>query len=46
VQVGDRVARGELVAGVPDGVVGTQVHASIAGRVAEIAGGAVTIVAA
>lgn len=46
VQVGDRVTRGSLLADVPDGVVGTQVHASITGRVAEIADGAVTVVAA
>jgi len=46
VRPGQRVARGAPVAGVPDGHVGTAVHASIAGTVVEIARGALVIAAA
>jgi Na+-translocating ferredoxin:NAD+ oxidoreductase RnfC subunit len=45
VQVGDRVAVGDLIAGIPEDALGASVHASIAGRVAGINGAAIEIVA-
>jgi Na+-translocating ferredoxin:NAD+ oxidoreductase RnfC subunit len=45
VRVGEMVEKGALVAEVPEGTVGSQVHASIAGRVEEIARGAISIAA-
>jgi RnfABCDGE-type electron transport complex C subunit len=45
VQVGDRVAVGDRIAAVPEGKLGADVHASMAGRVASIDGSAIEIVA-
>jgi Na+-translocating ferredoxin:NAD+ oxidoreductase RnfC subunit len=45
VQVGDQVAVGDLIAGIPEDALGASVHASIAGRVAGINGAAIEIVA-
>ncbi len=45
VQVGDRVAVGDLIAAIPEDALGASVHASIAGRVAGIDDAAIEIVA-
>jgi len=45
VSVGAGVAVGDRIAEIPDGAVGANVHASIAGRVAKIEDGAIEIVA-
>jgi len=45
VSVGDRVAVGDLIARIPEGKLGANVHASIAGRVAKVEPTAVQIVA-
>lgn len=45
VSVGDRVAAGDVVGRIPEGKLGANVHASIAGRVASVGEGAVEIVA-
>ena len=45
VSVGDGVAVGDLVARIPEGKLGANIHASIAGRIAAIDGNAVEIVA-
>ncbi len=45
VQVGDRVAVGDLIAGIPEDALGASVHASIAGRVSAIDDAAIEIVA-
>lgn len=44
VEVGQRVAAGELVALVPEGRLGAEVHASLAGRVARVSADEVEIV--
>jgi hypothetical protein len=43
VRPGDTVEVGALLADLPEGTVGTAVHASIAGMVAGVAGGAIAI---
>jgi len=45
VSVGDRVAAGDLVARIPEGKLGANVHASIAGRITSVGEGVVEIVA-
>jgi Na+-translocating ferredoxin:NAD+ oxidoreductase RnfC subunit len=45
VQAGDRVAVGDLIAGIPEDALGASVHASIAGRVSAIDDAAIEIVA-
>jgi Na+-translocating ferredoxin:NAD+ oxidoreductase RnfC subunit len=45
VDVGDEVAGGDLIAQIPEGKLGANVHASIAGRVAGVTGTAIEIVA-
>lgn len=40
---GDRVAVGDLIAQIPDGQLGANVHASIAGRIAEVSDQAIQI---
>jgi Na+-translocating ferredoxin:NAD+ oxidoreductase RnfC subunit len=45
VSVGDRVAAGDLVACIPEGKLGANVHASIAGRITSVGEGVVEIVA-
>jgi Na+-translocating ferredoxin:NAD+ oxidoreductase RnfC subunit len=45
VKVGERVAVGDLIARVPEGKLGANLHASIAGRVAHIDGNALEIIA-
>ena len=45
VQPGDRVEKGQVVGRVPDGELGANVHASIAGRVSEVTGTYVEICA-
>ena len=45
VSVGAGVAVGDRIAEIPDGAVGANIHASIAGRVAKIEDGAIEIVA-
>jgi Na+-translocating ferredoxin:NAD+ oxidoreductase RnfC subunit len=45
VQVGDRVAVGDLVAHIPEGKLGANVHASIEGQISKVGDGAVEIVA-
>lgn len=46
VTVGDRVTQGQLVAAIPDGQLGSNIHTSIQGRVSAIDGDAVTVEAA
>ncbi len=43
VSVGDRVTAGQLVAAIPSGALGANIHASIAGRVAAVDGQAITV---
>jgi hypothetical protein len=45
VDVGDRVARGELIGQIPEGKLGANVHASIAGRVSRVGEASIQIVA-
>jgi Na+-translocating ferredoxin:NAD+ oxidoreductase RnfC subunit len=45
VAVGDRVSPGDLIAQIPEGKLGANVHASIAGQVSKVGGGAIEIVA-
>jgi Na+-translocating ferredoxin:NAD+ oxidoreductase RnfC subunit len=45
VRVGDRVAVGDLIAATPEGKLGANLHASIAGRVSAVDGAVVEIVA-
>jgi Na+-translocating ferredoxin:NAD+ oxidoreductase RnfC subunit len=45
VSVGDRVVAGDVVAGIPEGKLGANVHASISGRISGVGGGVVEIVA-
>jgi Na+-translocating ferredoxin:NAD+ oxidoreductase RnfC subunit len=45
VQVGDQVAVGDLIAGIPEDALGANIHASIAGRVSAIGEAAIEIVA-
>ncbi len=44
VKVGDRVAVGDLIARIPEGKLGANVHASIAGRVAGVDGNSIELV--
>jgi len=43
--VGDRVAVGDLIARLPEGKLGANLHASLAGRVARVGETAIEIVA-
>jgi biotin carboxyl carrier protein len=45
VKVGDRVAVGDLVARIPEGKLGSNLHASIAGHVANVGDSTLDIVA-
>jgi Na+-translocating ferredoxin:NAD+ oxidoreductase RnfC subunit len=45
VAVGSRVAVGDVIAQIPEGKLGASVHASIAGRVSKVDGGAIEVVA-
>jgi Na+-translocating ferredoxin:NAD+ oxidoreductase RnfC subunit len=45
VKVGDRVAVGDLIATIPEGKLGANLHASVAGRVARIDSAAIEVVA-
>ena len=43
VKAGSRMRRGDLVASIPDGELGADVHASVSGRVAEVTAQYITI---
>ena len=45
VKIGDRVQRGDLIARIPEGKLGANVHASISGRVEAVTGEHVVIAA-
>jgi len=45
VKIGDRVQRGDLIARIPEGKLGANVHASISGRVEAVTGEHIVIVA-
>ncbi|MBU4446933.1 4Fe-4S dicluster domain-containing protein [bacterium] len=45
VKIGDRVQRGDLIAQIPEGKLGANVHASISGRVEAVTGEHIVIVA-
>jgi Na+-translocating ferredoxin:NAD+ oxidoreductase RnfC subunit len=45
VEVGRRVAAGDLIAKIPEGKLGTNVHASIAGRISKVSESAIEILA-
>ena len=43
VSVGDQVQKGDLIARIPEGKLGANLHASISGKVAAVDGGSITI---
>lgn len=45
VEAGDEVALGDLIGQIPEGKLGANIHASIAGRIAEVTGTAIDIMA-
>ncbi len=45
VRIGDRVRRGDLIARIPEGKLGANIHASISGRVEAVTGEHIMIVA-